>query len=337
VNEKGQTALMLAAEKGHVRILQTLAKLNAPSLNHADRTGNTALMTAARQGQEHIVQALVESGAEVNFTGPSSDGAASALQAALDTADFKEEQMRVIQYLLQKGADVKGRNKEGRFPLLFAVDHGHTEMAKVLIEHGADVNDADLKGGFAMLTAACNGYPRLVTLLAEHGANMKMGLPDGQTPLMCAVKAGHADTVKALLEKGAPVNAKTSGGDSALTEAARAGAVEVVQLLLAQGADPGNGYVPDSFLQLNGRAIAFNAKKATLSGTLKRISKTASQDGYKVTFGAFSKQNVTFTAKGPWNKVLHELSMKNHFLLVVKEREIFVVLYDPAAIKHEPI
>jgi ankyrin repeat protein len=337
VNEKGQTALMLAAEKGHVRILQTLAKLNAPSLNHADKSGNTALMTAARLGQEHIVQALVESGADVNFTVPSSGDAASALQAALDTPDVKEEQMRVIQYLLQKGADVKGRNKAGRFPLLFAVDHGQTETVKMLIEHGADVNEADVKGGFALLTAACNGYPVLVTLLAEHGANMKMALPDGQTPLICAVKAGRADTVKALLEKGAPVNARTSGGDSALTEAARAGAVAVVQLLLARGADPGNGYVPDAFLRLNGRTIAFTAKKVTLKGILERIAKTASQDGYKVTFGALSKQNLTFTAKGSWNKVLRELSMKNHLLLVVKEGEVFVVPYDPAAIKHELI
>jgi ankyrin repeat protein len=337
MNEKGQTAIMLAAEKGHVRMLQTLAQLNAPTLNHADKSGNTALMAAARQGQEDIVHALVESGAGVNYTVPANDGAASALQAALDTADVKDEHLRVIQYLLQKGADVKGRNKAGQFPLLFAVERGHAEIAKVLIEHGADVNDADLKGGFALLSAACNGYPRLVTLLAEHGANMKMALPDGRTPLMCAVKAGQADTVNALLEKGAPVNAKTSGGVAALTEAVRSGAVEVVRLLLTQGADPVNGYVPDSFLKLNGKTIPINAKKVSISGMLERIAKTASHDGYLVRFGAFGRQKMTFTAKGPWNKVLHDLSSKNHFLLMVKEREVVVVPYDPAVIKHEQI
>ncbi len=280
VNEKGQTALMLAAEKGQVGMLRTLARLDAPSLNRADKNGNTALMTAARQGRETIVQALLDSGANVNYTVPSKEGAASALQAAVDITDFKEEHMRVIHYLVQKGADVKGRNKAGQFPLLFAADHGNAEAAGVLIEHGANVNDADLKGTFALLTAACNGYPPLITLLAEHGANMKMALPDGQTPLMCAVKAGHTDAVKALLEKGAPVNAKKSDGATAFTEATRAGTVEVVQLLLARGADPINGYVPDSFLNLNGRAIAVNAKKGTLGGMLARLAKTASQDGY---------------------------------------------------------
>ena len=60
-----------------MRILQTLAKLNAPSFNHADKSGNTALMAAAGQGQENIVQARVQSGADVNYTVLSNDGAAS--------------------------------------------------------------------------------------------------------------------------------------------------------------------------------------------------------------------------------------------------------------------
>jgi ankyrin repeat protein len=337
VNEKGQTALMLAAEKGHVRMLQTLAKLKAPSLNHADKSGNTALMTAARQGRENIVHVLIESGANMNYMVPSNDGAATALQAALDTAVFNKERMRVVQYLVQKGADVKGRNKAGQFPLLFAVDHGQTEIAKALIEHGADVNDTDLKGNFALLSAACNGYPGLVTLLLELGATMNRALPDGQTPLLCAVTAGHADTVKALLEKGAPVNAKTNSGVAALTEATRLGDVEVVKLLLAHGADPGNGYLPDSFRKLNGRTIAFTAKKVTISVVMERIAKKASQDGYTVKFGTFSEQPMRFREKGSWNKVLRELSTKKPLLLVVKDREVFVIPYDPATVKHEKI
>jgi ankyrin repeat protein len=337
VNEEGRTALMLAAEKGHVKMLQTLAKLNALSLNHADKSGNTVLMTASRQGQENIVRALVESGANVNYMVPSNDGAATALQAALDTADFNKERMRVAQYLVQKGADVKGRNKAGRFPLLFAVDHGQSEIAKLLIEHGADVNDTDSKGNFALLSAACNGYPGLVTLLMERGATMNRALPDGQTPLLCAVTAGHADTVKALLEKGAPVNAKTNSGVAALTEATRLGDVEDVKLLLAHGADPGNGYLPDSFRKLNGRTVAFTPKKVTIRVVMERIAKTASQDGYTVKLGTFSKQPIRFREKGSWNKILRKLSTKKPLLLVVKDREVYVIPYDPAAVKHEKI
>jgi ankyrin repeat protein len=336
-SEKGQTALIIASEKGYVNLLNKLVKLNAALLNHCDKSGNTALMTASSKGQENIVKSLVENGADVNYTVPSNDGAATALQAALDTSDFKEEHMRIAKYLLQNGADVKGRNKAGQFPLLFAADHGRTEVAKVLIEHGAEVNDVDLKGSFSLLSAACKGHSGFVLLLADKGANMKMTLVDGQTPLMCAVQEGHADTVKALLERGVTVNAKTTSGFTALTDAARRGNVDVVKILLAHGADPRHGYIPDSFMSLNGRAIAVKAKKNKISDVLGRIAKTASQDGYVITVDPEMEQRITLKAKASWNKVLLELATKNHLLLVVKDKEVFVLPYDPAAVKHEAI
>lgn len=336
-DEKGQTALMITSDNGYVNILTKLVTLNAAVLNHVDESGSTALMIASSQGRENIVNVLVENGADVNYTVPSHEGAASALQAALDASDFKEEHMSVIQYLLQHGADVKGRNAAGRFPLLFAADHGRTEAAKLLIEQGADVNDADLKGNFPLLSAACKGYPWFVTLLAEKGANMKMASPDGRTPLMCAAQEGHLDTVKALLEKGAPVNAKTASGATALADAARRGNVDVVKLLLKQGADPGHGYIPDAFVTLKGRVIAIKAKKNKLNDVLSRIAKTASQDGYAVSSDANMTQKITFMAKASWNQVLNELATKNHLLLVVKDKEVFVLPYDEAGIKHEAI
>ena len=175
-----------------------------------DAGGNSALMAAARQGHDAVVQLLIERGADVNYMVPSHEGAASALQAALDAPDFKEAHMNIIRRLLHSGADVKGRNSAGRSPLLFAADHGRWEAAGLLIEKGADVNEADLKGGFPLLIAACNGYDRFVGLLLEKGANLAMTTPDGQTPLMCASQGGHGGAVSLLLNKGANVNAKTA-------------------------------------------------------------------------------------------------------------------------------
>jgi ankyrin repeat protein len=294
-------------------------------------------MTASSKGHENIVKLLCENGADVNYAVPSSKDAATALQAALDTSDFKEAHMSIVKYLLQNGAHVKDRNKEGRFPLLFAADHGRTEVARLLIEHGADVNDVDHKGNFSLLSAACKGYSGFVALLSEKGANMKMALVDGQTPLMCAVKEGHVDTVKVLLERGVTVNAKTTSGFTALTDATRMGNVDAVKILLAHGADPGQGYIPDSFLSLNGRTIAVKAKKNKISDILRRIAKTASQDGYVINVDSKMERKITLMTKGSWNKALNGLAKKNNLLLVVKDKEVFVLPYDPAAIKHEAI
>ena len=128
-NDKGQTALMIASEKGYANMINRLGKPNAASFNHVDRDGNTALMIASRQGQENVVNVLLERGADVNYTVPSREGAATALQAALDAPDFKEAQVRIVRSLLQHGADAKGRNAAGRFPLWFAAEKGLTEAA----------------------------------------------------------------------------------------------------------------------------------------------------------------------------------------------------------------
>jgi ankyrin repeat protein len=333
VNDKGQTALMIASEKGYAVMLGKLGKQGSAAFNRVDASGDTALMIASRQGREEAVNALLDRGADVNYTVPSRDGAATALQAALDVSDLKEGQAGVVQSLLKRGADAKGRNAAGRSPLWFAADHGRTEAAGALIDHGAEVNDADLKGDFALLAAACKGHSGLVALLAEKGANMKMTLPDGQTPLMCAARGGHGDAVRVLVEKGAAINAKSASGSTALADAAVAGKVDIVKILLAQGADPGSGSVPDAFRNLRGRAVAISAKRSTLTDALGRIAKTASQDGYTISVDRAMTKTISLKTKAPWNKVLHELAAKNHLLLVVKDKEIFVVPYDPAAIK----
>jgi len=332
-NEKGQTALMIATEKGYENMHIKLIQLNARVLNDVDKSGNTALMVAARQGRENIVKSLVEKGANVNFTVPSQEGAATALQAAVDVSDFREEHLRIVQYLVQHGADARGRNISGRFPLLFAVDHGRTEAAKVLIEYGADVNAADQKGNFSLLTAACKGYPLLVTLLAEKGADMNMALPDGYTPLMCAVRENHLETINALLEKNANVNAKTAGGLTALTDATRMGNVSVVKLFLRRGADPASGFLPESFNSFRGKSLTINLKKKQMRDVMKAIAKTAALDGYTINVDSTSTQPMTLQAKGSWNKVLLDIAKKYHLLLVVNEKEVFVLEYNAASVK----
>jgi ankyrin repeat protein len=204
----------------------------------------------------------------------------------------------------------------------------------LLLEKGAEVNDKDLNGNFPLLAAACNGDPELVALLADRGAGMSMASPEGQTPLMCAARQGNLAAIKVLLAKGVPINAKTANGSTALIEAAGAGKQDAVKLLLEQGADPGGGSIPASFIAFNGRTITVKGKKNKTDDVVKNIAKAASQDGYTVTLGPTAKQTTTASVKGPWNKVLNDIAKKNHLLLVVKDKQVFVFPYDPAAIKH---
>jgi hypothetical protein len=107
----------------------------------------------------------------------------------------------------------------------------------------------------------------------------------------------------------------------------------MVKLLLEKGADPSSGYLPDSFLSLNGKEIVLNAKKSKLSDVLRRIAKTASLDGYAITLTAKPVQKINLQTKGAWNRVLAEVATNNHLSLVVKDATVYVLPYDPAAIK----
>ncbi len=335
VDEKGRTALHLASEKGYVNMLGKLVVLNPALLQRTDKSGRTALMAATGMGQESSVKTLIANGADVNFKTPSREVAATALQAAVSGSDFNEAHMRIVQYLLQKGADAKGRNASGPFPLLFAASNGRADVAALLIEEGAEVNDADGAGNFPLLTAACHGHAGLVAFLVEKGANVKMAAPDGQTPLLCAVHGGHIDTVKTLLEKGADVNAKSADGTTALRDATRAGNAAIASLLLAHGADPSLGYLPGEFADLNGKTVSLAAKKEKLTTVLRRIGMTAAQDGYVINFDYKSAQKISMKAKASWNKALQGLAAKNHLLLVVKEKEVSVLPYPPASVKRK--
>jgi ankyrin repeat protein len=292
-------------------------------------------MNAARQGREQSIKALMEKGADVNYIVPALEGAATALQAVLDVPDFTDAHMKAASYLLQNGADVNAKNAAGRSPLFFAAEHGRMAAAALLIEKGAAVNDTDLKGGFPLLAAACNGNGGLITLLLDKGADIKMTLPDGQTPIMCAANEGRGDAVKALLERGAVVNARTKDGSTALTAAAKAGNVAMVKLLLQHGADPASGFLPDSFLHLKGSVTVINAKKRSLGDVLGQIAKTASQDGYTVSLAAKAVQKVNLQIKGAWNAVLAEVATNNNLSLVIKDKTVFVLPYDPQAVKRE--
>ena len=336
-NDKGQTALMIAAEKGHVSILGKLAVLNAALLSQADAGGNTALMHAARQGQEQSIKVLLEKGADVNYVVPANEGAATALQAVLDAPELTAAHRNVISYLVQHDANIAGKNAAGRFPLLFAAEHGRTDVAAMLIEKGADVNDTDLMGNFSLLSAACKGDIGMIALLLDKGANLKMALPGGQTPLMCAAKEDRGDAVKLLLERGAFVNARATDGSTALTAAARAADVDMVKLLLEKGADPSSGYLPEPFISLNGKAVTLSPKRTSLSDMLGQIAKSAAQDGYKVSLLSRPEQriNINLRTKGPWNRVLAEMATRNNLSLVVKDTTVFVLPYDPATIKHD--
>jgi ankyrin repeat protein len=66
VDEKGNTALMLASKIGNPRMVKIILAHN-PNLNQQNNMGYTALMIASEQGQTHIVEELLKQGVDTDL------------------------------------------------------------------------------------------------------------------------------------------------------------------------------------------------------------------------------------------------------------------------------
>lgn len=76
--------------------------------------------------------------------------------------------VQFVEKLLELGADVHTKDKEGHTALMLALDH--TELVRLLLKHGADVNAKDLNGDTALAHAS---HLEVREMLLKHGAIKK--------------------------------------------------------------------------------------------------------------------------------------------------------------------
>jgi uncharacterized protein len=123
--------------------------------------------------------------------------------------------------------------------LLFAVARlGCEPEARVLLDRGAAIDAKDREGATALGRAAQAGKIAVAALLLDRGANVNTRAVDGSTPLFYAAEADRAAMARLLLDRGADPNLPGRKGVRPLAAAAYNGSAEGVELLLKRGADP---------------------------------------------------------------------------------------------------
>lgn len=146
--------------------------------------------------------------------------------------------------LLLKGAQINGADAEGRTPVTAATYANQLEMVQLLVQRGADVNLKDRDGLNAFLVSASEVGPgsALLVVMLNGRAKTDMVDPEGNTALARAAKKGHADLVRRLAVAGIPVNSPNIAGHTALEEALLAtdcsdAYLQTVEELIRAGAD----------------------------------------------------------------------------------------------------
>ncbi|TPP66477.1 Poly (ADP-ribose) polymerase [Fasciola gigantica] len=150
--------------------------------------GDTAVLEAAKRGDLLKLQRLITS-ANINCRDTQGRNSAPLHLAA------GYNNVEVVQFLLETGADVNAKDKGGLIPLHNASSYGHVDVAALLIRYGTSVNSVDKWGYTPLHEAAQKGRTQLCALLLAHGADPSIRNQENQIPLDLAT----ADDVRSLL------------------------------------------------------------------------------------------------------------------------------------------
>ena len=86
----------------------------------------------------------------------------------------------------------------GETALMFAIEKGHNEIARLLIENGADIDAQDKYQRTALMRASARGNTDMVALLVENGADVNVKDQKDLSALDIAIKFAHDDIVSLL-------------------------------------------------------------------------------------------------------------------------------------------
>ncbi|KAF4829521.1 Ankyrin-1 [Colletotrichum siamense] len=240
VPDENGNALWAAVSQGHIKIVRMLLEKGADMTMRVGNGSNTLLGAIARRRYD-IVQILLQKGADFrreHIVASASDlGNVTTYGDALLIASFTGQD-KIVQLLLDEGANANGQGGQYGTALQAASHEGHLGVIHILLNAGADIDAAGGTFGNALQIACREGHFDTVQALVNKGANINaQGGVDG-TALQASSLRGHRKIVQMLLEQGAEVNTEQCGlYSNPLQAAVSNNHAEIVEMLLSRGAD----------------------------------------------------------------------------------------------------
>eukprot|EP01104_Vermistella_antarctica_P001445 TRINITY_DN1149_c0_g1_i4.p1 TRINITY_DN1149_c0_g1~~TRINITY_DN1149_c0_g1_i4.p1 ORF type:complete len:286 (-),score=41.89 TRINITY_DN1149_c0_g1_i4:163-1020(-) len=225
----GQPTLVdLLRHGGNHYATQARALIEAGTDVNAKVGDKTPLMVAFCN-HPSLVQLLIDHGADLNVQVTCQQ---SIYHQHLDCTGctpllsaIYESQTDLIAKYVARGADVVNfASKDGRTPLMIALQNGLIDVAKLLIENGADMTTRNpqlpvygmTEGDAPLLTVIRLKHTTLVPLCIEKGADVNVVSKDGVTPLLLASQLCMVDEARLLIENGADMTVQNRDGDTPL-------------------------------------------------------------------------------------------------------------------------
>ena len=258
-----KTPLITAVEFARSDLIKKLVE-NGANVNHVQKeSGSTPLRYAIYKDNLKIFRLLLELGAKVkvptNELSPIEKVFMSPLHEAciIGRSESKakiETRLRILQEVLQQGAEIDVVNKNGETPLCMAMRTHQGHSVKMLLQYGANPNRKDRSiingaGNSSVLheaigTACYDDDQHLeedvsnIKELLRYGANINALDDNNMTPLHIAIADGKLRIAHELLNYGPEVNTICSENNTPLSCAIDHESADLVEMLLRLGADP---------------------------------------------------------------------------------------------------
>lgn len=181
----------------------------------------TPLTAAVVEDRFNLARALLAYGGDATHIVAGGD---SLLMMAIR----QRRSRRIVELLLDYGADANAKDLHGHTPMFEAIQSHRIEIVASLLNHRANPN---LPGPKHMLWPAA-GLPRILELLLARGADPKKA--PGVMEL--ATSENNVESVRVLLKAGVDANAKKDGIYTPLCSSIRDDRADIFDLLLANGA-----------------------------------------------------------------------------------------------------
>ncbi|XP_065767743.1 ankyrin repeat domain-containing protein 6 isoform X7 [Muntiacus reevesi] len=222
VTKHGRTPLHLAANKGHLSVVQILLKAGC-DLDVQDDGDQTALHRATVVGNTEVIAALIQEGCALDRQ--DKDGNTALHEASWH--GFSQS----AKLLVKAGANVLAKNKAGNTALHLACQNSHAQSTRVLLLGGSRADLKNNAGDTCLHVAARYNHLSIIKLLLSAFCSVHEKNQAGDTALHIAAALNHKKVVKILLEAGADGSIVNNAGRTPLETARYHNNPEVALLL----------------------------------------------------------------------------------------------------------
>lgn len=182
--------LRTAALNGDVPLLKSLIEEKTMPVD-VILQGWTPLMLAASNCEYDAVEYLIDKGANPNFHQNRYTILMSACACRKQTEDIR---LKCVRLLLDSGAVVESRQRNGMTPLMTACREGIAKIVEELINRNADINAQDVMGWTPLIWSVHHskqGEMEIISLLVSAGADVTIKCGRGHTAHTHALNLGY--------------------------------------------------------------------------------------------------------------------------------------------------